>query len=105
MPINVKKLVGHNGYSPTCMVSCNVANVAGGGAGASVTVDLTTAYRDQYSNGVLPSDGNYAVIVTPSQAATANVTGKTASGFSVVLTPVLSSATLAAGTFDLIVHS
>ena len=71
-----------------------VASAAGGSAGAAVTVPVSFP-------GSLPA--NYAVIVTASQDATAYVTAKTASGFSVVLSPRLAANTLAAGTFDTVV--
>ena len=74
----------------------NVANVAGSGAGASVVTAVT------FSSGALPV--SYNVQVTPNQDATAFVTAKTTSGFNVTLTPRLAANTLAAGTFDLIVH-
>ena len=77
-------------------INNNVANVAGGGAGSSVSTTVSlTGYQ-------LPTAG-YCVLVTPSQAATANVTTKTTTSFVVVLTPVVATATLAAGTFDVIV--
>ena len=56
---------------------------------------------DQFGTGRLPS--NFAVVVTPSQACFWSVTNKSASGFTVTLTPVNSSTTLAAGTFDFVV--
>jgi hypothetical protein len=44
------------------------------------------------------------VLVTPSQAScTVAVTSKTASGFNVILTPSSATATLAAGTFDVVI--
>ena len=46
---------------------------------------------------------NYNVFVSPNQDAVAYVTGKTNSGFNVVLNPRLAANTLAAGTFDLLV--
>jgi hypothetical protein len=76
----------------------NVANAAGAGEGAAVTTAV--AFVDQYGNGTLPPE--YSVIATPNQACFVSVSNKTASGFSVTLTP-LSGATLAAGEFDLIV--
>jgi hypothetical protein len=66
-------------------------------------VSFANYFVDQYNNPQLPTDANYSVVVTPSQAAAAWVTGKTGSGFSVKLAPLLSTATLAAGTFDLVV--
>jgi hypothetical protein len=44
------------------------------------------------------------VQITPNQACYSSVTGKTNSGVNVVLTPTLSSVTLAAGQFDVLVH-
>jgi hypothetical protein len=79
----------------------NVANGAGGGAGAAVTTSVTFPTGFTYPAG-FPT-GNYAVQVTPNQSCTASVTAKTQAGFNVVLTPVPSTATLAAGTFDLTV--
>ena len=68
-----------------------IANLAGGGAGASVTTAVA-----------FPSlPPNYAVLVMPSQAAAVSVTNKAYNGFDVVLTPL--SGTLAAGTFDVVV--
>jgi hypothetical protein len=80
-------------------VRSNVANAAGAGAGAAVTTAVE--FVDQYGNGTLPAE--YAVTVTPSQAAFVSVTSKTTSGFDVVLTPPASGDTIAAGTFDLLV--
>ena len=78
-------------------VVLGTANAAGGSAGASVTtaVSLPTTAN-------LPA--NYAVMVDPGQDATWYVTNKTSNGFSVVLTPRLSTATLAAGSFDCTIH-
>jgi hypothetical protein len=86
------------------LAETSVANAAGSGDGASVTTPLT--FEDQFGNGQLPGDsgqGRYTVSVTPSQPCVATVTGKTSSGFNVVLTPLSSGAALAAGSFDLIV--
>jgi hypothetical protein len=71
-----------------------VANLAGGSAGAAVT----TAVAVPVAAG-LPSS-NYFVDVEVSQACTAHVTNKTATGFNVVLTPNPATATLGAGTFN-----
>jgi hypothetical protein len=97
-----KQLIGANGWTPSMQITPNVANGAGT-AGADVTVSLATSYTDAYGNGVLPND--YCVLVTPSQDAMVSVTGKTTSGFSVVLTPKVAAATIAAGTFDVVVLS
>jgi hypothetical protein len=72
------------------------ANVAGGSAGASVTTAVSVP------NVALPAE--YSVLVGGlSQDATAYVTGRTASGFNVVLEPRLAANTLAAGTFDVLI--
>ena len=79
-----------------------IANAAGGSAGASVTTTISS-FVDQY--GVGESPANYAVQVTPSQAC-AVLTGKTTNGFSVTLTPLApggANATLAAGSFDVVI--
>ncbi len=73
-----------------------VPNAAGGSAGASVTTPIT--FTDQFGNGLLPAV--YTVHVMPSQTCFATITGRSATGFNVVLTPVTSGTTLAAGTFD-----
>jgi len=70
-----------------------VAIAAGGTAGAAVTTAITGMQ--------LPA--SYGVYVTPSQAAVVSVTSKTTTGFSVTLTPVDATATLAAGTIDIFV--
>lgn len=71
----------------------DVANVAGAGAGDSVTTVV--------SGLSLPS--KYTVMVMPNQDAVAFVTLKTTAGFSVTLKPRLAADTLAAGTFDVLI--
>jgi hypothetical protein len=71
----------------------DVANAAGSGNGVAVTTPIS------FPNQAPAPD--YSVHVTPSQPCFVSVTGKTSSGFNVVLTPTLSSVTLAAGKFDL----
>jgi len=70
-----------------------VANVAGGSAGAAVVTAV--AMKN------LPE--SYSVLVNPGQDATWFVSGKTNSGFNVTLNPRLSTNTLAAGSFDVVV--
>lgn len=72
----------------------SVTNAAGGSAGTAVTTAVAFANE-------LPAD--YAVFVQPGQDATAYVSSKTATGFNVVLTPRLATATIAAGSFDVLV--
>jgi hypothetical protein len=72
-------------------------------ASGSTNTAITTAisFTDTYGNGILPP--SYSVHATPSQTgAWVTVTGKTQSGFSVVLTP-LSGQAIAAGTIDVLV--
>jgi hypothetical protein len=81
-----------------------VTNAAGGSAGSSVSTPVS--FTDQFGNGLLPGDagqGRYVVLVAPSQDCFVTSTGKTSTGFNVVLTPTSGSVTLAAGTFDVTV--
>lgn len=80
----------------TLFTAYNVANAAGSGAGASVTVPISVPSG-------LPA--SYGVSVTPSQACFDAVTSKTQTGFNIVLTPTGSGVTLAAGTLDVIVFA
>ena len=83
-----------------------IANSAGSGAGASVTIAVTQTLSDQYNNGRLSNLPNsYIALVLASQPCFANVAGKTSTGFNVILTPPTATATLAAGTFDVLVIS
>ncbi|MDR9052074.1 hypothetical protein [Burkholderia multivorans] len=68
-----------------------VANAAGGSAGAAVTVPVT---------GLSGLPANYGVMVNPGQDATWYVSAKTATGFTITLTPRLAANTLAAGSID-----
>lgn len=74
----------------------SIANVAGAGAGAAVTTNVT------FNNAELPP--SYVVDVDAGQSCLSYVTNKTANGFSVTLVPYPSTATLAAGTFGVTVH-
>jgi hypothetical protein len=103
--MKLQRLIGEDGYIPTVYSLPNQQNVAGSGAGSSVTTSLATTFQDNFGNPLLPAQGLYSVQVTPNQPATASVTNKTSSGFSVVLSPLPSTATLAAGQYDILVHS
>lgn len=70
-----------------------VANAAGGSAGASVTVALTG----------LELPASYAVFVSPGQDATWWISSRTQAGFTVNLSPRLAANTLAAGSIDILV--
>ncbi len=72
----------------------DVANLAGGAAGASVTTAVSMPG--------LPA--SYSVSIAPNQDAVAYVTNKTSTGFDIVLNPRLATNTLAAGTFDVTVN-
>ena len=84
-----------NGLSNKGQILCGfqsgVANVAGGGAGASVTITVT---------GLKNLPANYVVVVNPGQAATYYVSSKTSTGFVITITPVLATTTLSVGTID-----
>lgn len=69
----------------------NVANAAGS-AGATVSIPVTMD---------LPA--SYSVQATASQACAVSVSGKSSAGFTVNLTPLSSSASIAAGTVDIVV--
>jgi hypothetical protein len=99
----VNRLVGAVGYTPVCASFFNVSNPAGESGGSAVTVSLgDTYFTDPYGTGLLPNDGYYSVLVTPSQNCPPSVSDKSTSGFTVTLTPP-SGVTLAAGTFDCVV--
>jgi len=72
----------------------NIPNVAGGSAGASVTTAVSFT---------VPINLGYAVRVDAGQSAFGFASGKTSTGFNVTLVPVPSTATLAAGTFNVMV--
>jgi hypothetical protein len=86
------------GFQSPVMVGAmfGVQNAAGGGAGQPVTVTINTLKN-------LPA--NYGVLVNPGQDATWFVSGKSATGFSVTLTPRLATSTLAAGTIDIFLYA
>lgn len=69
-----------------------VANAAGSGAGAAVTVAVTGSFPAKYS-----------VLVDPGQDATWYVSAKTETSFTVNLNPRLAANTLSAGTIDIVV--
>ncbi len=88
------KAVDGNGWAGSAAVALglgnNVANAAGAAAGDTVTVAVALAGDE-----IPPS---YNVQVTPSQACFVSVSGKTQTGFTITLTPTVSTATIAAGT-------
>lgn len=75
------------------LVKKALANAAGSGAGAAVTIPVTG----------LQLPASYAVQVTPSQDATAWISGRSQTGFTINLAPRLAANTLAAGTVDVVV--
>jgi hypothetical protein len=93
----VKQLIGANGRTSTVAALYKVPNGAGSGS-TPVSVTISNLV-DSFGSGQLDPTGAYSVQVTPNQACLVSVTNKTASGFSVVLTPV-GGAPIAAGTFD-----
>lgn len=74
----------------------SIPNVANASGAAGVAVSTTVSVGNE-----LPA--SYGVFVTPSQAAFVSVSAKTNTGFTVTLTPTTSTASIAAGTFDVLV--
>jgi hypothetical protein len=104
MPIDFHTVETVDGSTPTNRTDRlqvaflpQVANAAGSGEGSAVTVAI--------GNLVLPSV--YVVHVTPGSGVVASVlqSSKTNSGFSIVLTPLSSTATVAAGAIDVMVFA
>jgi hypothetical protein len=91
----------NNQARPVALFAATVANAAGSGAGDAVTVTVNNIV-DPLGNGLLPSE-NYVVNANASQPATVTVSGKTSSGFTLTVTPISGSVTLAAGTIDVVV--
>jgi hypothetical protein len=93
MPFSIHDIDLVDGSTPTMQdrliggLQLAVANVSGSG---SVTTAVSFAS---------PLPSNYAVFVDAGQAVTAYVTGKTSSGFNVVL----AATTVAAGTFNVLI--
>jgi L-2-hydroxyglutarate oxidase LhgO len=100
MPFNIMQ--SNQGRAVVVASQYNVVNGAGSGS-SPVSVNVT-GFQDMYGTGLLPQNGSYAVAVTPSQACAVSVSNKSTTGFTVTLTPP-SSGTIAAGTFDIVVHS
>ncbi len=80
-------------YRVNRAIYSQVPNPAGSGAGASVTITVDF--------GGLTVKTPYSVFITPDQACFCHVTARTATGFSVILTPTASGNTLAAGLIDI----
>ncbi len=101
--LGLSQFTSNQAQKTTLAALAGVPNAAGSGAGTAVTVTISS-FVDQYGTGQLPAA--YSVQVTPSQACAVSITSKTSSGFNVVLTPLSPggvNATLAAGTFDVVV--
>jgi hypothetical protein len=99
MPFSIHDIDLADGSAPTTQdrliggLQLAVTNAAG--AGASVTVAVSFASQ-------LPA--NYAVFVDSGKSGVVGtVSSKTSTGFNVVLSPVLTTATVAAGTFKVLV--
>lgn len=98
MPFSIHDIDLADGSTPTMQdrllggLQLAVANAAGGSAGASVTVAVSFVSQ-------LPA--NYAVFVDSGQAGVVGtVSARTNTGFTVTLSPILTTATVAAGTFN-----
>jgi hypothetical protein len=104
MPLDFHSLELTDGSTPTTRTDRlilaflpQVANLAGSATGATVTVPISG----------LSLPASYNVQVTPGSGVVASVlqSSKTFSGFSIVLTPLSSSATVAAGAIDVMVFA
>ena len=84
-----------------------IANASGGtGAAVTTAVSITSlvsgdGVSPMSPGGVLPP--GYVPMAIPSQAAFVSIINKTNTGFNVVLTPTTSSASISAGTFDVLI--
>lgn len=93
-PINFQNVSNQNiDYKVVHLHLKDIANLIGAGAGLNVTTAVAVPN--------LPD--TYMVFVGCHQKSAAFVTNKTATGFNVVLSPILATETLAAGTFDCLV--
>jgi hypothetical protein len=97
----INHLVGAKGYAPAIAVISNF--VHGAGSGSSPVSVTFSNFVDRFGHGLLPSNGGFAVVVSPSQACAVSVTNKSPAGFTITLTPFLDSITT--GSFDVIVLS
>ena len=84
------------GYAVNEIQIPNVAHSAGTGAGATVTIDFVATGPG------LPS--SYGIWLNPSQACAISWSSKTTTGFTVTLTPLSSSLTIAGGTIDVLIR-
>jgi hypothetical protein len=98
MPFSIHDIDLVDGSTPTMQdrliggLQLAVANAAGGSAGASVTVAVSFAS---------PLPSNYAVFVDSGQVnVVGTVSARTSTGFTVTLTPLVSTVTVAAGSFN-----
>jgi hypothetical protein len=105
MAISQRKLVTSQGHNLTSFTTLNRTYSAGGGAGQTVSVDMTSFYQDNYGNGLLPTLGRYCVNVSPSTPAIPSISNKGNSGFTITLSPISPTATISAGVFDCVVMS
>jgi hypothetical protein len=110
MPYDIHTLAIPDGATPPAWLDrlhfgqmLNQTNSAGVSAGAAVSTPVTWPVA-----GALPTNGEtgsalvaeYMVDVEVNQGAVVSVQNKTASGFDVVMTPLTTSQTISAGTFN-----
>lgn len=89
------RFINTTGYAVYTAILNDLANLVGGGAGQAVTTAVALSG--------LPASLDYTINITPNQACAASWSAKTSSGFNVVLTPLNTGDTIAAGTFDVVV--
>lgn len=86
-----------NGYNVAEVLMPNIPTDVSGGAGQDVTVSVV------FSEGNLPTNLNYTIQAVANQACAISYDNKAITGFDIILSPLASGVTLAAGTVDVIV--
>jgi hypothetical protein len=90
---------GQQTYSVNKIIASNVPNLVGAGAGDQVTTVI--AFADIINQANFPPSTNYNIQLSCNQPCSINWVSKTTAGFSVVLTPLSGSLTIAAGLMDI----
>jgi hypothetical protein len=95
----IERPVAYNtsGYNVAEVIIPNVPTLVAGGAGQAVTTSIA------FSEANLPADLNYTIQAMPDQACAVSYDNKATTGFDVILTPLTSGVTLAAGAMDIVV--
>jgi len=86
-----------SGYDVAEIIKANAATLIAGGAGQTVTASFVFSEKN------LPATLDYCIEAMPNQACSVHYANKAVDGFDVILTPLTSGVTLAAGTVDVVV--